>query len=245
MKSSKRSIVIVLLVCIAFVACRNKQKQTEQTPVDTVTIAADTSNINEIDEALPDFPKVADKVENLIPKGYKIDLEADGDLNNDGSEDKVIVLLNTTDTTALRPTLILLNKAKVYEVNAISYAVVEPKFRDDGYKIYDYEEVSIDSGKLIVTMQGTGPYGSIESTFKYLKNELTLTCITTFNMGAGGQTEQKFDLIKGIYQQTDINTMKEDMPSETTTKKYKIPKMLFKDSSPSEIMIEAFKKVGH
>ncbi|WAC42567.1 hypothetical protein [Pedobacter sp. SL55] len=52
-------------------------------------------------------------------------------------------------------------------------------------------------------------------------------------------------MLKGIYEQTNINTMLEDMPSETTTKKYKVPFALFKNADPNQIMIEAFGKVGN
>lgn len=235
----------LLTAIVAISACRNEEKQAETKLGDTVAIAQDTVSTDELETPLPEFPTTANKVEDLIPKNYDIDLEADGDLNNDGVVDKVIVLIKTSDTTAFRPTLVLLKNGSAYSVDAVSYGVFDPKFREDGFKNYDYEEVSIDSGKLVVTKQATGPAGSIESTFKYIKKDLVLTYITTFNMGAGGQTEQKFDLLKGVYEQTDINTMKEDMPSETTTKKYKIPQALFKDTDPSAIMIEAFRKVGH
>lgn len=237
--------LFALTAIIAISACQNEEKKTTTTQTDAVALAPDTANANDPETPLPAFPTTANKVEDLIPKNYDIDLEADGDLNNDGVADKVIVLIKTTDTTALRPTLVLLKQGSAYSVDAVSYGAFDPKFREDGFKNYDYEEVSIDSGKLVVTKQATGPAGSIESTFKYIKNDLVLTYITTFNMGAGGQTEQKFDLLKGIYEQTDINTMKEDMPSETTTKKYKIPLALFKDTDPSAVMIEAFRKVGH
>lgn len=237
--------LFILTAIIAISACQNEEKKTTTTQTDTVAIAQDTVSTDELETPLPAFPTTANKVEDLIPKNYDIDLEAEGDLNNDGVVDKVIVLIKTTNTTALRPTLVLLKNGSTYSVDAVSYGVFDPKFREDGFKNYDYEEVSIDSGKLVVTKQATGPAGSIESTFKYIKKDLVLTYITTFNMGAGGQTEQKFDLLKGVYEQTDINTMKEDMPSETTTKKYKIPVALFKNSDPSAIMIEAFRKVGH
>lgn len=235
---------LALAIFIAVIACQNSEKPKAK-PVDTVTHHPETINTNKLETPLPSFPNMAYKIEQLIPENYEIDMDADGDLNNDGVADKVIVLIKTTDTTALRPTLVLLKQGDAYSVNAISYTAFDAKYREDGYKIYDYEEVSIDSGKLVLTRQSTGPSGSLEGTYQYVNDELVLTKITTFNMGAGGQTEQNYDLLKGIYEQTDINTMKEDMPSETTTKKYKIPKALFKDADPREIMIEAFNKVGH
>ena len=244
MKAPIKVIVILGVALVSFSACRNEEKSKAK-PADTIAHQPDTLNTNKLETPLPAFPNMAYKVENLIPKDYEIDLEADGDLSNDGVADKVIVLVKTTDTTALRPTLVLLKQGEAYSVNAISYTAFDPKYREDGFKNYDFEEVSIDSGKLVTTMQATGPNGSLEGAYKYINEEMVLTHITTFNMGAGGQTEQKFDLLKGIYEQTDINTMKEDMPSETTTKKYKIPKAIFKDADPRAIMIEAFRKVGH
>lgn len=245
MNVSIKIIGVLAMILVSCSACQNEAKQTTTTPADTVALPSDTITTNELELPLPPFPTMADKVENLIPKHHEIDLEANGDLNNDGVADKVIVLLNKRDTIGIRTTLVLLKQKDAYSVNAISYTAISPKYRDNGYKIYDYENIGIDSGKLVTTMQSTGPSGSIKSTYKYIKNDLTLTQIITFNAGAGGQVEQKLDLLKGVYEQTDINTMKEDMPSTTSTKKYKIPKALFKDSDPSEIMTKAFDKVGN
>lgn len=133
-------------------------------------------------------------------------------------------------------------KYKLYDK---SYSVVEPKYRENGYPIYDYENIDIDSGKLVISMQATGPAGSIKSTYQYINKDLILTQISAFSMGAGGQTEQKIDLLKGTYTQTDINAMEEDTPGKTITKSYKIPAVLFKDSDPGEIMTNAFNKVGN
>lgn len=226
-------------------ACQNKQKPQQTKPVDTVTHQAEPPTAKKLEVPLPSFPTMAYKIEHLIPQHYEIDLEADGDLNGDGVADKALVLINTKDTTGVRTTLVLLKINNAYSVDAISHTAVEPKYREDGYKIYDYEDLSIDSGKLVISMQATGPSGTIESDYKYINEELVLTHIRTFNMGAGGQTEQKLDLLKGIYEQTDINTMKEDMPSTTTTKIYKVPKTIFKDNDPNKIMIEHFRKTAN
>lgn len=244
LKYFKNSLFVFSIITIV-IACQNKEKPQPTEPVDTVAYQAETAPTEKLEVPLPSFPTMAYKIEQLIPQHYEIDLEADGDLNGDGVADKALVLINTKDTTGLRTALVLLKQGNAYSVNAISHTVIEPKYREDGYKIYDYEDINIDSGKLVISMQATGPSGTIESQYKYINEELVLAHISTFNMGAGGQTEQKFDLLKGIYEKTDINTMKEDMPSTTTTKKYKIPKALFKDSDPGKIMREAFDKFGH
>jgi hypothetical protein len=233
---------VVLATAIILTACQNNEKQQQTEPADTVAQQAETPPTKKLETPLPEFPTMAYKIEHLIPQHYEIDLEADGDLNGDGVADKVIVLIKTNDTTAIRPTLVLLKIGNAYSVNAVSHTAFDPKYREDGFRNYDYEDVNIDSGKLVISRQATGPNGSLESIYKYIGEDLVLTHISTFNMGAGGQTEQNLDLLKGIYQKTDINTMKEDMPSTTTTKKYKIPKALFKDADPSAIMIEAFNK---
>lgn len=237
---------LYILALITATACKNKQKATET----AVPITPNTSNAAEqvqipSETPVPSFPNIVQKIAQAVPKGFKIDLAAEGDLNGDGVADKALVLINTKDTTGARTSLILLKQGNAYHLNAISHTAVEPKYHKDGYEIYDYEAISIDRGKLTISMQATGPLGTMKSTYSFIENELILTNISTFNMGAGGQTEIKLDALKGIYEQTDINTMKEDMPSTTTTKKYNMAKVLFKDSKPTHLMSKAYNTVGN
>ena len=241
--------VLALALC-SICACRNEKKQQTIETVSVVKTKVDTVSVNtkpdtKLKYPEPDFPTSGNKIEELIPQYFDIDMEASGDLNHDGLEDKVLVLINTRDTTALRPTLVVLKVGDAYSVDAKSFAVIEPKYREDGYQNYDFEDVTIDkNGNLLFSQQATGPNGTLNSTFKYINNELVLTEVSSFAMGAGGQTALKLDLLKGIFEQTDINTMKEDMPSKTTTKKYKLGKVLFADSDPREIIIKAFQDNG-
>lgn len=247
MKVSIKNIGILGITLVALNACQYDKKQETNDTFSVVETKVDTLNVNAEHKTKPepDFPKSGNKIEDLIPQYFDTDMEASGDLNHDGLEDRVLVLVNTRDTTALRPTLVVLKVGNVYRIDAKSFAVIEPKYRQDGYLNYDYEEVKIDkNGQLIFSQQSTGPNGSLESTFKYLNNELILTNISSFAMGAGGQTELKLDLLKGIFEQTDINTMKEDMPSKTTTQKYILPKTVFSNSDPRAIMIKAFNDNG-
>jgi hypothetical protein len=237
--------VLLFNISLTIIACQNKKQQAEKIAVDTVknqsevSQQADSTSVNSL------FPGTGNAINDFIPANYKIDLEATGDLNNDGLKDAVIVLIDKQDSTALRPTLVLFKQGEKYKRYDQSFSAVEPKYRENGYPVYDYENLKIDSGKLVISMQATGPAGSIESTYQYINNDLVLTQINAFSMGAGGHTEQKIDLLKGTYTQTDINTMKEDMPSATKTKPYKIQMVLFKDSDPGKIMSEAFNKVGN
>jgi len=239
---------ICLIVILFFYACRHED---EQKPSNTVSITkTETGKLVEKHETIsqnketdePIFPAFAKTVKDFIPEHYDIDLEADGDLNHDGLKDQVMILINTVDTTSQRVALVLLlQNDKSYKLDTKSFGVVEPKYREDGYQNYDFEDISIDKeGVLTITQQATGPNGSLESIYKYIDDKLILTDITSFTMGAGGQTELKLNLIKGIFEETDINTMKEDMPSKTTTKKYKIPEVSFENSNPRDVIIKAF-----
>ena len=250
MKALMKNMGILGITLVSLSACRNDHTQQTKDSVSVVETKIDTLDTNvEAKTTLtypePDFPTGGTQIEALVPTNFNIDMEVSGDLNKDGLEDKVLVLINTRDTTARRPTLVILKVGDAYHVDARSLVVVEPKYREDGYLNYDFEEVQIDkNGQLIFSQQSTGPNGSLESILKYLNNELVLTNISSFAMGAGGQTELKLDLKKGIFEQTDINTMKEDMPSKTTTQQYKLPKTLFANSDPRAIMIKAFKDKG-
>ncbi|WP_231426901.1 hypothetical protein [Pedobacter sp. Leaf250] len=213
MKASIKIASIFALIFCLFSACRNEEKQQNTVTIPAVSTHVDTAGVKaepkaRLENPQPDFPTSGNKIEDLIPQYFEVDLEASGDLNHDGLEDKVLVLINTRDTSALRPTLVIFKIGNAYSVNAKSFTVIEPKYREDGYLNYDFEDVSIDkNGQLVFTQQSTGPNGSLESTFKYINNELVLININSFAMGAGGQTALKLDLFKGVFEQTDINTM--------------------------------------
>ncbi|WP_293788817.1 hypothetical protein [uncultured Pedobacter sp.] len=240
-----QKLVLFFNISLTIIACQNKKRQTEKMFVDTVKIQREVAQQTDSKSAGSVFPGTGNAVEDFVPANYKIDLEATGDLNNDGQNDVVIVLINKQDSTALRPTLVLFNQGENYKRYDQSFSAVEPKYRENGYSIYDYENLKIDSGKLVISMQSSGPAGSIESTYQYMNKDLILTQVSAFSMGAGGHTEQKINLLKGTYTQTDTDTMKEDTPSTTITKTYKMPTVLFKDSDPGKIMTNAFNKMGN
>lgn len=245
MIKSLQKLTLFFGITLTITACKNNESRKKTLPVDTVVHQTEVSQQVHPTNSDPVFPGTGNTIKDFVPANYKMDLEAIGDLNNDGVKDAVIVLINTKDTTALRPTLVLFKQGEKYNLYTKSFSAVGPKYREDGYTVYDHEDVGIDSGKFVISMQATGPAGSIESTYKYINKALVLTQINAFSMGAGGQTDQKIDLLKGTYTQTDINTMKEDIPGTTKTKSYKIPTVLFKDSDPSELMMKAFDQLGN
>ncbi|MCD9855890.1 hypothetical protein LUD75_14285 [Epilithonimonas sp. JDS] len=246
---SKSAIAILCIICLIFSCKKNKTTTRTKTAIDsTYKIIIDTVNqqpeahISD-DSGDTEFPAIGKSVEDFIPKNYETDLETEGDLNLDGLTDKVIILIKTKDSTAQRTAIVLLKqKNNSYALDAKSIGIVEPKYREDGFLNYDYEDIKIEkNGQLVITQQALGPLGNIESIYKYVGNDLVLSHISTFNMGAGGQIELNLDLIKGIAEQTDIDTMDENMPSETHRKPYKPRKILFENSDPRAIINETFR----
>lgn len=146
----------VLCVVITITACQNTEKQLPTKPADTLALQAEIPPVKKLEVPLPSFPTMTYKIEHLIRQHYEIELEADGDLNGDGVVDKALVLINKKDTTGVRTALVLLKQGNAYSVSAISHSAIEPKYRKDGFKIYDYESIAIDSGKLVISMQATG-----------------------------------------------------------------------------------------
>lgn len=246
---SKISITLLCIICLLFSCKKEKKTTNNKKGIDTAikTIADTISKKSEADSSEDsqdhDFPAFGNTAKDFVPKDYKIDLEAEGDLNRDGMKDDVIILMKTKDSTDQRIAFVLLKQEdSSYKLDAKSVGLIEPKYRGDGFLNYDYEDISIDkNGQLVISQQALGPNGTLESIYRYVGENLLLSRISTFNMGAGGQTELNLDLIKGIAEQTDINTMDENMPSEIHRKPYKPRKILFEDSDPRSILDEAFR----
>jgi hypothetical protein len=237
--TAMKKTALALLLISLMSACKNESKK-----ADTVkgpdTLMSQTI-LQETDTASSRQP-YGNNIESFIPGNYTIDMETEGDLNHDGLEDHVIILRNKTDSTAQRLSLVILQRPdKKYRLDKKSWYAVGPKYRDDGYPYYDTEDLSIDStGTLQFSMYAPGPPGNRETNYRYNNDELELISISTYNMGAGGHTEINLNLQDGIYEQTDMNTMLEDMPGSTNTKKYKIPKVLFETGNPDFVISEAF-----
>ena len=196
------------------------------------------------DEAF-DFPETASKAKDFLPKNgdYEIQYGARGDLNNDGLEDIVMVLCQKKDKMASRPMLILLKEEnRNYRLDKVSYHVMPIEYTADDYKIYNPEDISIDSGVLRIQLYSYGPYGNVFSTFRYEDAELLLTDIETYNTGAGSHLRLYYDVKQGTLEEEVINTMEEDMPSETQTFHLGAATYRFEDAAPNEIIIEAYQQ---
>ncbi|WP_333852701.1 hypothetical protein [Epilithonimonas sp.] len=96
---------------------------------------------------------------------------------------------------------------------------------------------------MTIQLYGIGPSGNLFSDFKYIGNDLFLTHIETYNMGAGSHQSLDYDVIKGELSQEVTNTMKEEMPSEEKTFHLKPQKIKFEDASPDDVIGEAYKVI--
>lgn len=251
-----KELLILSIIAFALQSCENKTQNSKETEIIRDTIIY-SSNFKMSDELVEDennphevaltYPKTGKKTSDFLPKLdiYEIQYETKGDLNTDGFTDIAIVLKHKEVKTAERPILILLqNKDKSYRLDRVSNLAMPIEFAEIGFQLYTSEEISIENGILKIKSFGTGgPSGNLFSTFKFVDNELILTFIETYNVGAGSWQQLYYDLEKGELTEEITNTMEEDMPSKERTFKLKKEKRLFENSSPDDIISKAYKQI--
>jgi len=188
--------------------------------------------------------KTGKSVKNFVPFTYAIDIQAKGDLNFDGLEDIVVILVDETNNNDTpRPVLVLLGQPDgTYIRDKISWTAVEPKYRDDHLN-YETEEISIDStGVLQHWIWNLGPNINQTCKYKYIENKFCLIYLQSFNAGAGGQTEIFLNLLTSELVITECSTLHEDMPTKTSNDVYKINEISFESVNPAEIVSSIFFK---
>ena len=243
-------LLLLISFGFAFQSCKKETEIINEKKIDTAITKADSTEIDSGEEyeepdedPAYDFPKTGNKASDFLiePDVFEIQHEAEGDLNNDGLQDIVFVRKDKKSKMAFRSVLVLLqHKDKRYRLDKVSNIVMPNEYTEGGYKIYDTETISIEKGELDINLYGTGPSGNLFSTFKYSGNQLLLTHIETYNMGAGSHQSLNYDLVKGELTQEIINTMKEEMPSEEKTFHLKKEKHEFENSSPDQIIQDAY-----
>lgn len=238
--------IILLLALIIIISCSKKEEiPKEKTVVSKTENTENESNETDDDPAYT-FPKTGKKAENFItePNIFEIQYQAGGDLNGDNLDDIVVVRKDKKNKTAPRSMLILLqNPDKTYRLDKVSHLAMPSEYNDSDFKLYETEDISIDKGVLKIQLYGIGPSGNLFSEFKYFGNDLLLTNIETYNMGAGSHQSLDFDVLTGELTQEIINTMEEEMPSEEKTYHLKKQKIKFEDANPDQVIIEAYKVI--
>ena len=106
--------------------------------------------------------------------------------------------------------VLLKNPDKTYRLFKSSETVFPDEYNESGYKIHDPEDISIEKGTLNINLYDIGPYGNQFSKFKYVNDNLILTYIETYNMGAGSHSALYYEPMKGKVILETVNTMEEE-----------------------------------
>lgn len=242
-----KKIFPILAFCLLFFySCRKNEKQAaSHSKTDSVkAIKKDTATVS---SGLPaESFKTAVKAEDLVPNGYEVQYDTEGDLNQDGLLDKAMVLRKKDDSLSERKMIILLRNAdKTYRLDKTSDKVFPAEYNEYGYKMHDPEDISITKGELQINLYDIGPNGNLFSKFKYLNGALILTYVETYNMGAGSHSALYYEPMKGKVIHETVNTMEEDMPSQSKTILLKKEQYLFEKTSPEEVVIKVYNRIHH
>lgn len=240
--------IFCLSVCLSVLIINSCNKQTNnKTPSFTKqNTASDTSKIEkrlemEAENKNTNFPITKGRVSDIVKKNFEIQYTAEGDLNSDGLPDQALVLRQKSDTLAPRTVLILLkNKDDSFHLDKVSTVLLPDEYNEADYKKYDPEDISIEKGILKVNFYNPAPYGNLFFNFKYINNDLVLTYIETYNVGAGSWQSLYYEPLKGRFTQEVTNTMEEEMPGKSKTILVKKQKFLFENSSPDDIISKVY-----
>ncbi|GEN70479.1 hypothetical protein [Chryseobacterium lathyri] len=242
----KKIILLIVLFLLLLYSCKKEKRPVTDQKKNAVekVIKSDTASHRVSEEQTASFK--SNKPADLVPAGYEIQYDAEGDLNLDGLSDMALVIRKKEDTLAARKMMILIkNTDKTYIIDKISDTVLPDEYNEAGYKIHDPEDISIEKGELNINLYDIGPYGNQFSRFKYLNGDLILTYIETYNMGAGSHSALYYEPMKGKLILETVNTMKEEMPSESKTLHLKKERYIFEKSSPEDIVQKVYGSVNN
>lgn len=238
----KCKIILFLIALFIFGCNKNPSVTNKISNIDTLNQNVSEEKEESFKEDLtlkqPNFPKAGKNIEDFVLEPYEVQMKAEGFLNDDTLKDAVLVLQNKNDVTDNRVVLVLLKEEKGgFKLQDISWEALEPYSQENGFVMYDHEEISIDNKTLHILLQGIGPAGARETIYKYVDNVLVLVGISTFHSGAGSFVTSNYNLISGEANHEVTNTMQDSMPSEHEIKKFQLKrKMLFASDNPNAIL---------
>ncbi|MBI1225809.1 MAG: hypothetical protein GC192_11280 [Bacteroidetes bacterium] len=153
---------VSLLICIAIAACTNNNNQAttnEISVVDTTTTATVEESATTEDEPAAEESGTAPapvETENIpTPKGFEVIGAAKGDLDKDGTPEKVIVYdtPHQTDFGTERELHIFKQKGSAWELWHKSVGAVLPS-QQGGVMGDPFEEVKVENGSLVISHFG-------------------------------------------------------------------------------------------
>jgi len=236
----------ILLVSIVFIHSCTKTNDKGKLSKTGKENKADSTIMKKVSEEQPEyenetFPVKEGLLSDIVGSSYEIQYEADGDLNNDGLSDKVLVLRKKSDTLSQRTVMVLLkNDNKRFRLDQISDTLLPDEYNEAGFKKYDPENISIAKGILSVNLYNPAPYGNLFFNFEYIDKDFVLTYIETYNAGAGSWQSLYYEPLKGKFLQEVTNTMEEDTPAETRNIQVKKQKFLFENAVPDDIISKVY-----
>ena len=209
---------VSILAALFLLESCNKSKESQLPP------AAKNEALS-VEKALEDHVKTAEKKKpsDFIPKGFVLFNEVEGDLNNDGRKDHVLIVKGTKKDKIVtdeyrgkldrnRRGIIILFKTEdnSYKKIVENNNCFSSENEDGGVYYAPEMEVSIDKNNLYVNyMQGR--YGYWTYTFKFRKNDFQLIGYDASYGGAIVQNETSINFLTGKKQFKDnINKDEED-----------------------------------
>ena len=208
-------LVLVLIISI-LIGCK-KEDEKEIIPEKIETVQNDTLN-QETDQEMiwNGFPKTGKTIQDFVKNSeYEIVEEYVGKLNNDNFDDSVLVVREIENNTSNRIMLVLMNNNnKNLTLFSKNETFLGPEYNEYDYKIHDTENIEINNHLLKIELYNVGPYGNLFGEFELKENDLKLTSLETYNMGAGSQIGQSYNNKTKIAIITFVNTMTDEMKSE-------------------------------
>lgn len=171
---------------------------------------------------------------------YEILEKSEDYLNEDKNKDIVLVVREKDDKYSNRILLVLIQQNnreyKLIEKNSL---ILGPEYSNDDFKINDEETVSISNRLLSIETYSIGPKGNLSLFFAVENEKLKLKEAETYNQGAGGQSTMTYSSKTNLVSITQVNTMEEDMPSETTDYKFTYTSS-FSDFDPEDFKTKMY-----